>query len=340
MTINLYEPQVPAERQHPIFKMILQDCFTPERAVLEQWAKDFNDRDGKFVQEFQMNFESCFWELYLHAVLKEWKLPVNMSYHTPDFMVEGNYPFGLEATIAASPVGGKAAFGFSKEDIPDCFTQFNIGATLRICNSFDSKIKRYREHYANLKQMKNKPFVIGIAAFDRPMAHLAGSHPILTALYGLYYDEDATLGDAEEVVSYNVSTAPKNENVHIEVGLFCNDKYSEVSAVIYSSVATWGKIRALADNPEARTIYSTVHAIEGQLLANIRSQSKRDYIEHLMDGLFVLHNPFARYPLPASLFTHQRIAQVTVTPDGILFFDAPDDFLLVRMLMSIIDRKA
>ena len=41
------------------------------------------------------------------------------------------------------------------------------------------------------------------------------------------------------------------------MGLFCTPEYSDVSAVIYSSLATWGKVRALADNPSALTIYTS-----------------------------------------------------------------------------------
>lgn len=334
MGVNLFELQVPTERQHPIFKMLLQDRYAPERAVLQQWAEGFDDRDNKFVQEFQMSFESSFWELYLHAALKEWQLPVDMRYHAPDFVVGGAHPFGLEATIAAPPAGGKAAYGYFIDDMPDNLNQFNIQATLRFCNSFDSKVKRYRKYYKDLEHMTGMPFVIGIASFDQPMAHFSAGRPAIAALYGLYHDEEATPHTASNVVSYNVSAAPKNENVNIELGLFCDDKYAEVSAVIYSSVAVWGKVRALAENPEAMTIYTTLHPVEGQLTPNISRRWKRDYVEHLMDGLYVFHNPFALHPLPKSLFAHPRIAQMIPAPDGELLTDAPDDFLLVRMLES------
>ncbi|CRM45595.1 hypothetical protein [Pseudomonas sp. 24 E 13] len=336
MPIDLFRPLTTAEKQHPIFKMMLKNGFEPERDVLLQWANGFEDRDGKFVKEFQTTFESSFWELYLFAALKEWGLPVDLRYHTPDFLVGGSVPFCLEATIANPPVGGQPAYGFSQVDLPANFTEFNVESTLRICNSFDSKVKKYRTNYSKLVHVQNKPFVIGIASFDRPHAHFASGRPILAALYGMYHDEEATQFGDTRVPSYNVSAAPKTQNTHIDVGLFCDDSYPEISAVIYSSLATWGKVRALADNPRAMTAYTTLHPNHGSIMPIVRGAMKKDYSENLMDGLFVLHNPFAKHPLPRGLLGHPRLCEVTIADDGELIMEAPDDFLLLRMLNSII----
>lgn len=337
--MNLFQPKVSEDKLHPVFKLILHERYEAERALLQRWADRFVDRDGKFVQEFQTTFESSLWELYLSEALREWRLPVDMSHHAPDFVVGGQHPFGLEATIAAPPAGGKPAHGYSVEDCPDDFTQFNIQSTLRICNSFDAKVKRHRKYYSNLSHMSDRAFVIGIAAFDRPLAHFSASRPIVAALYGLYYDEAATSPGAKKVTSYNVSSAPKNENTDIDVGLFCDDTYSDVAAVIYSSLVTWGKVRALADNPNAMTVYTTFHPAEDQLRANVRTALKRDYSEHLLDGLYVFHNPFARQPLPPTVFDHPRITQMTMAPDGELLGVGPRDFLLARMLNSVIEQE-
>ena len=55
---------------------------------------------------------------------------------------------------------------------------------VRICNSFDSKVRCYRDYYKDLPHVAGSPYVIGIAAFDRPMAHFAASRPIIAAIYG------------------------------------------------------------------------------------------------------------------------------------------------------------
>jgi hypothetical protein len=333
--LDLFTAIIPESKQHRIFQMLLQPAYAPERAVLAQWAQDFLDRDGKFVHEFQSTFESSFWELYLNAAARAWGWEVDRSHASPDFVVTSPTSFCVEATIAAPPQGGKSPIAYDIADIPEDFGEFNAQASIRICNSFTAKVKRYREYYVSLPHTVDRPFVIAIAAFDRPLSHLSAGRSIMAALYGLYHDEAATSPDAEKVVSYNVAAAMKSETVDVPMALFCDDSYSDVSAVIYSSLVTWGKIRALANNPDARTIYQTVHPREGHLIPEIRRALKKDYVEHLFDGMYVLHNPFAKHPLPSGVLSHPRLAEVRVAEDGELRIDAPDDFLLVRMLWSI-----
>lgn len=335
MTIDLFAPVLSTPKQHPIFQMLLHDRYAPERQVLSSWADGFCDRDGKFVHEFQSTFESSMWELYLHAATKIWGFQLDQAPASPDFIVKAPIPLCIEATIAAPAKDGKPAFGYGVSDIPDDLNRFNAAASIRICNSFTAKVKRYRDYYATLPHVTNRPFVLAIAAFDRPLAHFAAGRSVIAAMYGLYHDEDATRHDADKVVSYNVSAAAKSATVDVPMGMFCEPTYPEVSAVIYSSLATWGKIRALADAPSAKTIYQTFHRKENDLLPEVRSALKKNYNEHLLDGLHILHNPFARFPIPNGTFSHPRLAESRVTPDGELLTEAPDDFLLVRTLCSV-----
>lgn len=318
--------------------MLLQEQYGPEREVLESWAEGFRDRDGKFVREFQTTFESGLWELYLYACLRELGHEVDMSFTTPDFVITKPAALSVEATIAAPAAGGKSTYGYDRSDIPSDFNDFNRQAALRICNSFDSKIKRYKEHYAKLLHVQDRPYVIGIGAYDRPLAHMAASRPILAAFYGLYYDEEATIAaGAAAVVNYEVASAMKNDSTNIALGLFCSPEYADVSAVLYSALATWGKVRALADNPGARTVYTTFHPNPEALPPIVKRAMKKDYREHLLDGLYVLHNPFASRPLADAAFVHERLAEVRGV-DRELHMRAPEDFLLLRSLMTVIPK--
>jgi hypothetical protein len=334
--MQLFQDVAPIEKQHPIYKLIRQPQYGPERSVLERWAEGFIDRDRKFVREFQTTFEPCLWELYLHAVLRELGADIDFSFHAPDFVVTKGQTFCVEATIAAPASGGKPAHGFSTSDLPEDFDAFNSGATLRICNSFTSKHKKYRSSYSVLPHAKERPFVIAIASFDQPFAHMAASRPILSALYGLYHDEALTISTgASKVISYNVSGVVKSETSDVPLGYFADPAHREVSAVIYSCLATWGKVRALAENPDAHTIYTTLHPNPNSLYPIVRQTLKKDYLEHLLDGLYVFHNPFASAPLDPATLAHPRIAQALVRPDGEIQFAAPDDFLLLRYLMTL-----
>lgn len=334
-SLPLFEDVADPERQHPIYRRIRDGDYAAERAVLLAWSEGFRDRDGKFCHEFQVSFEPCLWELYLYAYMKELGAIVDFSFASPDFVVSGSEPFCIEATICAPAAGQPGPQGHSIEDLPADLNRFNSEATVRICNSFTSKVKRLRERYANLPQCAGKPFVLAIASFDRPFSHMTAMRPIISALFGFYHDEEKTIASgAQKMVSYNVDGVMKNENATIDIGYFCTPEYSDVSAVIFSSLATWGKVRAVANNPNARTVYRTLHPNPGSLLPIMRVATKTEYHEHLLDGLCVLHNPFAKNKLDPKTLGHERLAQGFVKPDGELDFVAPDDFLLMRFLMS------
>lgn len=49
---------------HPKF-LLLRDQLFIERKVLSEWADGMEDRDGKFVREFQETFHSAFWEIII-----------------------------------------------------------------------------------------------------------------------------------------------------------------------------------------------------------------------------------------------------------------------------------
>lgn len=334
--LPLFDDVSEAERQHPIYRMIRDGDYEAERSVLLAWSEGFEDRDGKFCHEFQVSFEPCLWELYLHAYLKEINASVDFSYPSPDFVVSGGEPFCIEATIAAPAQGQSGPHGYSIDDIPKDLNKFNAEATVRICNSFTSKVMKLRQRYAKLPQCQGKPFVLAIASFDRPFSHLAAMRPMISALYGLYHDEEKTIAlGASEMESYNVASVKKNESTRIDLGYFCTSEYADVSAVIFSSLATWGKVRAVADNPGALTVYRTLHPNPGSIRPIVRMAKKADYQEHLLDGLYVFHNPFAKHKLNPNTLDHGRLAQAFVKQDGELDFIAPDDFLLMRSLMSI-----
>lgn len=339
--LPLFEDVAKEEVLHPIYKMIRDGDYDPERKVLLEWSDGFEDRDGKFCYEFQTSFEPCLWELYLHAVLKELQVTIDFSYSAPDFVVDAGEQFCMEATISAPPKNGQPAHGYSLDPLPKDLNRFNQAATIRLCNSFTSKVRKLRERYSKLPQCDKKPFVLAIASFDRPFSHMSAFRPVISALYGLYHDEEQTIASgAQKTISYNVSQVMKNARAPIDLGYFCSPEYSDVSAVVFSSLATWGKVRAVAENSSAKTMYTTYHPNPGSLLPKVKRTAKSEYFEHLLDGLCVLHNPFAEYPLRPDTLSHARLAQGFLKPDGELDFDAPDDFLLMRSLMSIKSQKS
>lgn len=103
--MDLFTPVVSEGTQHPNFRMITKYPNTFNQDVLNEWARGFKDRDGKFVKEFQTTFDSSFWELYLHAVTKHFRLEVDFSFNAPDFVVANHGGMNVEATVASHAQG-------------------------------------------------------------------------------------------------------------------------------------------------------------------------------------------------------------------------------------------
>ncbi len=336
--LNLFEAKFSKDRLHPIFTLISRNRHAPEREVLNRWAEGFTDRDGKFVDEFQLTFEAAMWELYLHAVLKELGCTTDMSFDAPDFVVTGPIPLTIEATIAKPAVDGQPAFGFdAQETIPKDFGELNHEAALRLCNSISAKHEKYKSRYSKLPQSQDLPFVIGLAAFDRPYAHMAVNRPIMAALYGHYIDESDIYEEdgKQHLGQYHVQSAIKPNGSTVPMGIFLDDSYADISAIIFSPVATWGKIRALAKNTGIPAVFTTLHPVEGSIHPERRQQPSNRYEEHLLDGLYVFHNPYAKKPLAPSVFNHERVAQLWLKENGEYKIICPDDFLMYRQIMSV-----
>ena len=339
---NLFAPLVAEERRHPIFSKLQQPEYLAEREVLNHWSEGFVDRDGKFVKEFQTSFESSMWELYIFACIKELGGKVEFGHIAPDFVTTiADQDLCIEATVARPARGSPNAHGAGMPYPLNDLHAFNAESMLRICNSFERKAKKFVDSYGSFPYVQGKPYVIALAPFSSPHSHLSVDRPIAAALYGIFADEEATLSlGLPEMLQYPVNAVAKNSSTDVDLGYFCDGNYDFVSAVIYSPIANWGKIRALAVAPNACTIYDTLHRNPNSLAPRFRRAKKRDYTEHLLDGLYIFHNPFARIPLDPTTFCHERVAQVVfedrLTPRLI----APLDFLQVRMLYSLRQRKA
>ena len=337
MALDLFSPVLHQRKQHPIFRRLCEPKYGPERDVLVDWSRGFVDRDGKFVNEFQSTFESSMWELYVHACIREMGGVLDFGYARPDFVTTlREVSLCVEATVAQPPEPGTPACGVGPPDIPDDLNEFNRDATVRICTRFAAKSDHYIQEYSKLDHAAEQPFVIAIAPFDRPLSHLAHNRPILAALYGLYFDEERTIATgSRRVIRYPVSSVWKSRSTELPIGFFGGKRHEHISAVIYSPVAGMGKIRALAEHPTDQIMFTTIHPSSQSIAPIVRQTPKSDYREHLLDGLYIFHNPHARYPLGLDTFAHERVAQVWVAEDGQLVDTAPDDFLQFRMALTI-----
>jgi hypothetical protein len=135
----------------------------------------------------------------------------------------------------------------------------------------------------------------------------------MALLYDFYVDEDAYNDNPHLYLNgppdVNLGFVEKDNGAEIELGLFEDDCLSEVSAIILSTTATWGKVESMTTSNDLRFV-NTVWWSEEKLGPIYKNSAK----ENIRDGLFVFHNPYARRPLDPEMYNQSGITQVFVDP--------------------------
>jgi hypothetical protein len=330
--MNLFLPIVPEKDIHSALRTILAMGNGYNMDVINDWARGFVDRDGKFIKEFQTSFSSSLWELYVYSVLKKLGQEVDFRFNTPDFVVKSHPEFVIEAVTANSKIGEPGAEESFLHNVPEDLNKFNRESCMRLSNAISEKLKKYREKYSFLLQVTEKPFVVAIAPYDRPNFNLSCQRAIEMLLFGYVVDEEAFL-ESENITGIptrQMENLVKENGSEIPIGIFNTDACHEISAVIFSTCGTWGKVRALSSDPNTRITFSVVrHNLHGTK-PHTGKVTKSLYVESLLDGLRVYHNPYASLPLDRAIFRHRDVFQayysceaedwVSEQRDGLLMF--------------------
>lgn len=318
--MNLFTPLFPQERWHQHFKTVQDPACEPSRNVLAQWADGFVDRDGKFVQEFQLSFNSPFWELYLHALLKDYGYTVDWSRSAPDFSVS----IGESQSILIEAVTANAADGkpnewdqkYTRENFQKLDLQaLNREAMVRLSSAIHAKHKKYCKSYSSQDHVKGHPFVLAVAPFEQPFFNHQYNRPIKAVLYDHYIDEEEYLMNPGAFPNgpraKSLGFVAKDNGAEIELGLFNDDQMREISAVMFSCTATWGKVDALAtESPLRKTIITTMWGSEPDGRPVRRVGTPAEIGETLTDGMQIYHNPYALRPLDPAVFRRRGVVQV------------------------------
>jgi hypothetical protein len=341
--MDLFTPVVPPERQHPNFRFLTSiELSGPERAVLQDWATGFQDRDGKFVKEFQTTYNSSFWELYLFAAFKELGCSVDFRYSSPDFVVDSPVgEFVAEATIASHPDGYtpewerhidiNAVFDVNREELLTV-------ATIRLANAITSKHRKYTNSYAKLPHVQGKPFVICLVPFEQPFFFLQNDLAIRRVLYAfdrhLYQDDRAT-GTRIVFGATTTESVGKDNGASVPMGLFTRPGMEEVSAVLFSNTATYTKVRALAGEGPYPVLFFAARYNADDLEPRMIELPRPQYSETVLDGLHLCLNPFATHPIDPSLFAERGSSLHTFDSSAEEYVSwAPDGFLFQHSCIS------
>lgn len=313
--MDLFTPVVESALWHPNFRNFMEFQSPQFRAVIQGWAKGFADRDGKFVREFQTTMNSSFWELYLHAALRELGYAIDFSVPSPDFVVaKGAAAAGFEAVIASNAEG--FAPEWARDYSPEALAKVNIYeivrlSAVRLAQAITSKHKKFRDSYSKLPHAAGKPFVVCVAPMDQPFFFLANDNALRQVLYG--YDQPLVLPDPEtgelrQIGESLVDSVTKDNGAEIPLGFFRDERMKEVSAVVFSQTATASKVHALQEEDGRKIVFHYVRYKADSTKPEQGSAEKHDYTESLLDGLHVCLNPFASIPLDIEAFKRKEIA--------------------------------
>jgi len=339
--MNLFEQKVSSDKLHPNYISMIEKIPEKDREILNEWIDGFPDRDNKFVKEFQTTFNSSFWEIYLYKLFKDLGFEFDWSHSRPDFLLKHEgIDFVVEATISSN-AQNKIAEWEKEDDLTKRYDGYFNGmnernkySIIRLSNSFTSKFRKYKESYQTLSHAKNKPFILAIAPMEQPLHYHQYDRPIMALLYDFYLDEEEYLKNPEKfpdgLRDKRLYSVEKPNGSEIELGFFLDDRASEISAVLFNPLATWSKIQSM--KKDKMGVFShTWNTSDNKM---IRTTNEEELIE---DGLFIFHNPYAKYPLDKKVFQRDRISQVFMDKDTLLIERVyKDKHLTHRMAFEIL----
>ncbi|CAB3967386.1 hypothetical protein BCO9919_02728 [Burkholderia cenocepacia] len=315
--MDIFSPLVADDQLHANFKSIISPSMHAERAELVRWLDGFPDRDGKFVKEFQTTFNSSFWEIYLFALFNTYGFELDWAHASPDFHVKSQFgDFIVEATTANAAVG-KPAEWEKKVPIGEAvaakdFWPLNKEAMIRLANAIRAKAQKYAQSYVRLDHVKTRPFVLAIAPFEQPDFQYQYDRAIRAVLYDDYVDETAYCKNPDRFPdgppSVKLGFVEKENGAEVPLGIFNAEEYRDVSAVLFSCTATWGKVEVMA---QASQNLGFVAATWGGPGGKPRGSMlpRGQHSETLEDGVQVFHNPNAIRPLDPQIFRRPGVVQ-------------------------------
>jgi hypothetical protein len=353
--MDLFTPRFKDERLHPYFKsLITNEEFRPVQETLTIWATGLLARkkeSNKFINEFQLSFNSSFWELYLNKAFLDMGFNIDYSKESPDFNLTHNSGriINVEAVSSNNKLNGQKEYytkSAHKESIDSKKENFDF-ATLKLLGKLKDKkdlfigINDKKFPYSKLEHVDGNPFVVAIAPFDSHHSYSQNNTLINRVLFGI---EPPIINENGQLISKRISHITGKDGKNIELGIFTNDSYKEISAVIFSSTGTFGKA-VVQSNVKNTTVKSTRYResnldefisnyglekfgmTETKLSKTYDVISIRDIHEDIvfgsdahfcnlsehkethLDGLHIYYNPYANIPLDNDLFNNYEITQ-------------------------------
>jgi hypothetical protein len=349
--MDLFHPIVKEENLHPLFKKIVgESIYKPTMSIINQWSVGLLGRRQesiKFVKEFQTTFNSSLWELYLNKSFIDLGFEIDYSKKSPDFHLihKSGKKINIEAVTSNNKNNLCAEYYNNtsiKNLINDSNEKFLDQSTIKLIGKIKDKHelfvgKKSKKHpYSSLEHVQGNPFVIAIAPFDNHMSYMQNNMAINRVLYGIEPPGvDGTQGKIRSILNDN--------HQKIDLGIFTNDSYKQISAVIFSTTGMFGKavaqtdfkgmVRATRYRQFSVNDFLNTEGIESLGSSHIEVDSEHDLFrlrffdgfhicgsdmhfyaaskhqESHLDGLHVYYNPYAEFPLEKDLLAAREITQ-------------------------------
>lgn len=353
--MDLFNIAVKEKRLHPLFNRIIsEELYKPTIDVINQWSKGLIGRkkeSKKFVQDFQIGFNSALWELYLNKAFIDLDFEIDYTKESPDFHLthKSGTTVNVEA-VTANNKDNESKEYYSLESlstsIPLNDADFLDQSTIKLAGKIKDKhdlfigVNDKKFPYSSLAHVKDNAFIIAVAPFDNHLSFSQNNIAINRVLYGinppiLESDGDFKVEKIDLILNQNGQP--------VDLGIFTNDSYKEVSAVIFSTTGMFGKAviqaniksfvratryrqmtanefiknegqamlgvshREISDNS---SIFST-RLISGNLVcgSDIYMYDSSEHKETHLDGLHIYYNPYASIPLEENLFSAHEITR-------------------------------
>lgn len=343
--MDLFTPLVTENKLHPLFKRIRSEkSYEPTIKVINGWSEGLLGRKKevkKFIIEFQTTFNSSLWELYLNKSFIDLGFKIDYSKESPDFHLihSTGKLINIEAVTANSELNQndeyysssslKKSAKISRDDFLNQSAIKLIGKIKDKRDLFTGKDNK-KHPYSSLMHVNGNPFVVAIAPFDNLLSYNQNNIAINIVLYGIMKNK-------------NISHILNRNGKKIDVGIFTNDSYKEISAVIFSTTGMFGKavVQAGSSSFIQATKYrefklsefiekeginklgrshtqlnnkSEVYSLRLQL-GNVVFGSdtylydSSHHTETHLDGLHIYYNPFAQIPLNKNFFSAHELTQ-------------------------------
>ena len=303
---DLFEPIVEEDKLNPTFKKVAKwPGSEPGRLMVNKVFQDFKDTDGNFIEQFQTTgFDSRVFELYLFALFSNSGYDVIQDYNRPDFLIrKDNTTVVVEATTV------NPAYGKDKSDIETKISYDKISEKhdhelpIKFGSPLFSKLKK---KYWELEHCKNIPIVIAIEAFHENNSLVYSDHGIAQYLYGLK-DTHRRDQQGKLIIEYERIEEHRVGEKTIPSNFFDQPDSKYISAIIFSNSGTWPKFSRMGylsgyhrgniqmvrqgtcykDDPNAVVPLVFKYDLDDPTI-----------IETWEQGLVVMHNPNALFPLP------------------------------------------